>query len=111
MYRRNTPQHGDALQLLRWLPDRCSPLGFFDPEHRDNLDKLKYGNEGARQRSRCLLPQMTSAYIEQCCRESVRVLRPSGYLMVWQNAFGVCEGWHRRLDDVLKCVDLIAWNN
>src|SRR5215472_8223736 len=111
MGERNIAQYGDSLALLRSLPDRCTPLVFFDPQHRDNLDKLKYGNEGERQRERCKLPQMSSDYIEQCCRESARVLMPSGYLMLWQNAFGVCEGWHRRLDDVLKCVDLVAWDN
>ena len=110
-YQRNSAQRGDALELLQSLPEDCSPLQFFDPQHRDNLNRLKYGNEGERQRERCLLPQMTSAFIEECCRESARVLRPSGYLMLWQNAFGVCEGWHQRLGDVFKCVDLIVWDN
>ena len=45
---RNVAQHGDALELLRSLPDACARLAFFDPQHRENLDKLKYGNEGAR---------------------------------------------------------------
>jgi site-specific DNA-methyltransferase (adenine-specific) len=110
-YRRNTVQGGDALALLQSLPDRCSPLVIFDPQHRANLDKLKYGNEGARQHERCLLPAMTSAYIDGCCREAVRVLMPSGYLMLWQNAFGLVQGHHLRLGDVLQCVDLIAWDN
>jgi site-specific DNA-methyltransferase (adenine-specific) len=111
MYQRNVAQHGDALTLLQWLPDRCTPLGFFDPQHRDNLDKLKYGNEGARQRERCKLPQMSSEYIDKCCREMARVLMPSGYLMRWQNAFQVGTGVHLRLADVLQCVDIIAWDN
>jgi hypothetical protein len=34
---RNTAQHGDALTLLRSLPDRCAPLGFFDPQHREGV--------------------------------------------------------------------------
>jgi site-specific DNA-methyltransferase (adenine-specific) len=110
-YVRNIAQCGDALDLLQSLSTGCTPLIFFDPQHRENLDKLKYGNEGSRQRERSRLPQMSSGYIEQCCRESVRVLRPSGYLLLWQNAFGVCEGWHRQLVDVLKCVELIAWDN
>ncbi len=107
----NVAQDGDALTLLRSLPGECSPLEFIDPQHRDNLDKLKYGNEGARQRGRYLLPQMSSVLIEACCRESARVLRPSSYLMLWQNTFGVCEGWHKRLGDALPYVDLIAWDN
>jgi site-specific DNA-methyltransferase (adenine-specific) len=111
MYQRNVTQHGDALKLLRWLPDRRTPQVFFDPQHRDNLDKLKYGNEGARQRERCKLPQMSSEYIDECCCEAARVLRPSGYLIRWQNAFQVGNGVHLRLADVLQCVDIIAWDN
>jgi hypothetical protein len=47
IFRRNVAQRGDALELLRWLPADCSTLGFSDPQHRENLDKLKYGNEGS----------------------------------------------------------------
>src|SRR5215469_7687682 len=111
MYSRNIAQHGDSLTLSRSLPDRCTPLAFFDPQHRENLDKLKYGNEGERQRERCKLPQMSSEYIDECCREMARVLMPSGYLMRWQNAFQVGTGAHLRLADVLQCVDIIAWDN
>jgi len=110
-YPRNIAQHGDALALSRSLPDRCTKLAFFDPQHRENLDKLKYGNEGARQRERCKLPPMSSEYIDECCREMARVLMPSGYLMRWQNVFQVGTGVHLRLADFLQCVDLIAWDN
>jgi site-specific DNA-methyltransferase (adenine-specific) len=110
-YQRNIHQHGDALALLQWLPGSCTPLAFFDPQHRDNLDKLKYGNEGARQRERCGLPQMSAEYVDECCREMARVLKPSGYLMRWTNAFQLGEGAHLRLRDVLQCVDIIAWDN
>lgn len=108
---RNTAQRGDALELLRSLPGACTRLVFFDPQHRENLDKLKYGNEGARQIERCLLPAMSSEYIDTCCREMARTLMPSGHLMLWQNAFGLVQGHHLRIVDVLQCVDLIAWDN
>ena len=55
----NIAQHGDLLTLLRSLPDQRTPLVFFDPQYRENLNKLAYGNEGARQKARCKLPQMT----------------------------------------------------
>lgn len=61
-FRRNSAQRGDALELLQSLPDCCTPLVFFDPQHRDTLDKLAYGNEGARQKGRALLPAMTNDY-------------------------------------------------
>jgi site-specific DNA-methyltransferase (adenine-specific) len=110
-YARNVAQRGDALELLRSLPDACAPLAVFDPQHRSVLNKQKYGNEGARQKARCALPQMSDAYIEQCCRETARVLRPSGYLMLWTDTFRLCLGYHHRLDDILKCVDLISWDD
>jgi site-specific DNA-methyltransferase (adenine-specific) len=79
MYERNVAQSGDALALLGSLSDRCTPLVVFDPQYRGVLDKLKYGNEGARQKGRFDLPPMSSGYIDACCREAARVLMPSGY--------------------------------
>src|SRR3954471_570960 len=74
---------GDALTLLQSLPDDCAAAAFFDPQHRSVLNRLKYGNEGARQRARCALAAMSDGYIDACCRDLARVLRPSGYLMYW----------------------------
>jgi site-specific DNA-methyltransferase (adenine-specific) len=110
LYQRNAPQHGDALTLLRSLPDPCTSLVFFDPQYRGVMDKLKYGNEGARQSGRFNLPQMTGDYIDACCREAARVLKPSGYLLRWTDTFHLCEGDHLRISE-LKCVDLIAWDS
>jgi site-specific DNA-methyltransferase (adenine-specific) len=102
---------GDALALLRSLPDSCVACAFFDPQHRTVLDKLKYGNEGARQKERCALPQMTDAYIDQCLREIARVVRPSGYLFLWTDTVQLCQAYHLTIADVLTCVDLIVWNS
>src|SRR5260370_4229833 len=90
-FARNVAQRGDALELLRSLPDACAALAFFDPQHRDVLDKLKYGNEGARQIKRCKLPQMSAGFIDTCCREIARVLVPGGYCMRWSDTFCLCE--------------------
>jgi site-specific DNA-methyltransferase (adenine-specific) len=109
-FRRNSAQRGDALVLLRYLPDCCTQLVFFDPQHRDTLDRLAYGNEGARQKGRALLPAMTSDYIDACCREAARILRPSGYLFQWVDTFRLCEAYHLHIADVLKAVDLVAWD-
>ena len=66
----------------------------------------------ARARSdRCALPAMSDGYIDQCCREIARVLRPSGYLLLWADTFRLCTGAHLRIADILPCVDLIAWDN
>jgi site-specific DNA-methyltransferase (adenine-specific) len=106
----NVAQQGDALELLQSLPEACSPLVFFDPQYRGVLDKLAYGNEGARQKGRAKLPAMSDTYIDACCRQAACVLRPSGYLMLWADAFNLCQAHHLRIADVLSCVDLIAWD-
>jgi site-specific DNA-methyltransferase (adenine-specific) len=110
MYQRNVSQRGDAVALLRSLPNRCTPLVFFDPQYRGVLDMLRYGNEGARQRGRFNLPAISNNYIDACCREAARVLVRSGYLLRWTDTFHLCEGDHLRITE-LKCVDLIAWDN
>jgi site-specific DNA-methyltransferase (adenine-specific) len=102
---------GDALTLLRSLPDDCTKVVFLDPQFRGVLDRLQYGNEHARQRGRFALPAMTQDYIDLVCRDIARVLRPSGYLLLWTDTFHLCEGDHRRLADVLACVDLLAWDS
>jgi site-specific DNA-methyltransferase (adenine-specific) len=106
----NIAQHGDALDLLRSLPAGCTPLVIFDPQYRGVLDKLAYGNEGSRQKGRFNLPAMTADYIDACCRESARVLTPSGYLLRWTDTFHLCEAAHLRITE-LKTVDLIAWDS
>src|SRR5262249_25588239 len=107
----NIAQRGDAIELLRALSTASTPLVWFDPQFRGVLDHLKFGNEGARQSGRVALPAMTADYIDECCREIARVLKPSGYLFRWTDTFHLCEGDHKRIADVLKCVDLIAWDN
>ena len=106
----NVALREDALTLLRALPNGCTPLVFFDPQHRSTLNRLRYGNEGARQRERCALPQMSDDYIDECCRQTARVLQPSGYLFLWVDTFRLCQGDHLRIKDVLPCVAAIAWS-
>jgi len=109
---RNVAQRGDALTLLQALSDGCTPLVWFDPQHRAVLDRLKFGNEGERQRGRAQLPAMTEVYIDAVCTEIARVLTPSGYLMHWVDTFRLVEGHHLRIPrEVLTPVDLIAWDS
>jgi site-specific DNA-methyltransferase (adenine-specific) len=109
---RNVAQRGDALDLLRSLPDGCMSLAFFDPQHRGVLDRLKFGNEGTRQRGRAKLPAMTEDYIDAVCIEIARVLKPGGYLMRWLDTFGLVEGHHLRIPrEYVEPVDLIAWDS
>jgi site-specific DNA-methyltransferase (adenine-specific) len=107
-------QQEDAFELLHTLPDACSSLIFFDPQHRHALDRLCYGNEGAKQKARVKLPAMTAEYIHTCCLEISRVLRPAAYLMYWLDTYRVgqaLQGHGLQLADVLQVVDVIAWNS
>lgn len=88
----NIAQRGDGLALLQLLPDASTPLVLFDPQFREVLDHQDYGNEGERQHERAKLPAMTTEYIDACCRETDRVLRPSGYLMLWADDYRFGEG-------------------
>src|SRR5262249_10752885 len=110
-FARNIAQQGDALTLLQSLPDACAAAVFFDPQHRAVLDKLAYGNEGARQVERCNLPQMSADYIDECSHEIGRVLASSAYCFRWVDTFGLCEAHHQRVADCLKCVDHITWDS
>jgi site-specific DNA-methyltransferase (adenine-specific) len=108
----NIAARGDALELLRSLPDSYSPLGFFDPQFRELLDRQNYGNEGERQSARARLPAMSADYIDAVTIEFARVLKPSGYLMRWTDKFCLCEGHQLRIpSSVLKVVDLISTDN
>ena len=110
-FARNVPQQGDALTLLKTLPDASVALTWFDPQHRSTLERLKYGNEGARQVERCALPQMSDDYINTCIVEIARVLQPSGHLMIWEDTYRLLEGFHLRTADLLKPIDLLSWTN
>lgn len=106
-----TPQQGDALELLQSLADSGAAVAFFDPQYRDGLDRLKYGNEGSRQAARFALPAMSGDYIKQCEYQIARVLRPSGYMFLWADTYRLCTGAHLHLKEILPCVSLIAWDN
>src|SRR5262247_2195788 len=93
----NVAQVGDALELLRSLPDSSAALGFFDPQFRELLDRQKYGNEGERQSARAKLPAMSEDYIDAVTVEFARVLKSSAYLMRWTDKYCLCEGRHLRI--------------
>lgn len=110
---RNSHVRMDGLTLLRSLrADRYS-LAFFDPQYRALLDKMKFGNEGARQGARKKLPHMSDALIRDFVTEYERVLAPSGHLMLWVDKFTLCEKHYRHWlvkGSLLRRVDMIAWN-
>lgn len=97
--------------LLNSLDDEVVAVAFFDPQYRGVLDKMKYGNEGERQKQRSRLQQMDDETIVGFIEEVSRVLRPSGHLFLWIDKFHLCEGvqeWFK--ESALEKVDLITWN-
>lgn len=107
----NTRLKIDGLELLSMIESQSIDLCFFDPQYRGVLDKMKYGNEGERQRGRANLMQMSEENIIHFLQEIARVLKLSKYLMLWIDKFHLCEGIHQWLKNTnLQIVDLITWD-
>lgn len=107
----NTPNRGCGLPLLRAVPDNVAALCIFDPQYRGLLDKMSYGNEGARQKGRAALVQMDETTIAAFITEIARILRPSGHLLLWTDKFHLCQGvspWFA--GTALSIVDLVVWD-
>jgi len=108
---RNRRIRAEGSRFLAKLPAARFPLVVFDPQYRGVLDHQAYGNEGARQRARAGLAQMTEAEIGGFLYEIDRVLMPSGHLLLWTDKFHLCMGLHPWLEGTeLAIVDLIVWN-
>lgn len=102
---------GNGLDLLSDIESETVRITFFDPQYRGVLDRLKYGNEGSRQKKRAKLKQMDKETIHAFIVDIHRVLMPSGYLFLWVDKFHLCEGVHPWLQDTtLAIVDMITWN-
>lgn len=109
----NARQRGDGLALLRSLGDRTAAAVFLDPQYRQGLDRLNFGNEGQRQRGRAELPQMDDRAIRAFMAEAIRVVRSSGHIFLWVDKFAMWEGsWRKWLPEVcpVKLVDGLIWD-
>lgn len=102
----------DGLELLASMKPASAKLVFIDPQYRGVLDHQKYGNEGARQKGRAKLPQMTDETIFQFVAAAHRVLKPSGHLVLWADKFAVASCRHILWWDrsFAEPVDMISWN-
>ena len=109
--KKNTKLTINGLELMQSLESQSVDLCFFDPQYRGVLDKLKYGNEGERQKGRATLHQMSNETIIESIAEIDRVLKNSCYLMLWIDKFHLCEGIKQWLKGTeLQIVDLITWD-
>ena len=107
----NEPNRMDGLNLLGKIHNDVITACFFDPQYRGIMDKMKYGNEGERQKERAELQQMTEETIKSFIDEINRVITESGHLFLWIDKFHLCTGitdWIK--DTSLSIVDLITWD-
>src|SRR5215212_2087847 len=106
----NEPNTIEGLELLSKVHNNVITAVFFDPQYRGIMDKMKYGNEGQRQKERAVLQQMSEETIKSFIDEINRILIPSGHLFLWIDKFHLCEGTaHWTKDTLLSIVDLITW--
>lgn len=108
---RNARQRMDGWAMLNRLKDGCTKLAVIDPQYRGVMDKMKYGNEGARQKARAELPQMDYPTISRFLLQLRRVLKPSGHVLLWADKFSVASGDHKTWTPKgLTIVDMIGWD-
>src|SRR4051794_26393225 len=101
----------NGLDLLVNINSKVITACFFDPQYRGIMDKMKYGNEGQRQKERAILEQMSEDTIKLFVHEIDRVLIDSGHLFLWIDKFHLCEGTsHWTKDTSLSIVDLLTWD-
>jgi len=107
----------DGIKLLSEVQENCIDACFFDPQYRQVLEKMKYGNEGARQKGRVLLKQMPEDIILKFLAGITLSLKPSGHLFLWIDKFILCEGNHTIwFEEInwngleMNLVDMISWN-
>ena len=109
----------DGCFLLSNIPSESVTCCFFDPQYRQVLDKMNYGNEGCtRQKERAILPQMDNETISKFIDGIVVSLVPSAYLFFWADKFIVAEGKHLDLfseytlgnKPIMQLVDLLVWD-
>lgn len=50
----NTTNVINGIQLLAGIHNNVITAAFFDPQYRGIMDKMKYGNEGQRQKERAV---------------------------------------------------------
>lgn len=89
----------DGVVLLRSIKNEALKVCFFDPQYRGVLDKLKYGNEGARQIERAKLTQMDNDMITTFCNEIGRVLQKGAYLFLWVDKYHLLSDFRKWIQD------------
>lgn len=103
---RNKRLRENGLELLANVPRETIAACFFDPQYRSIMERMKFGNEGARQKERARLPQMSEELIAEFLAVIAFCLKPGGYCFFWVDKFMLAEGVHRKI--VTKANELNA---
>ena len=109
-YKLNQVNVSNGLSLMENINDSTIKVVFFDPQYREVLNRLSYGNEGARQNKRIALPQMNKDTIYTFMEEIDRVLKPEAYCFLWVDKYIMGEGIRFYNNTNLKPVDLLVWD-
>lgn len=107
----NRRQVGDGRDLLIALPEGSAAAAFFDPQYRDLMEHLDYGNEGAGRGARqSMLPAMDGPTIAEFMGLIERALAPGGHLFQWCDKYMLCEGVASiPAGYELRKVDMVTW--
>lgn len=103
----------EGLRFLHRLGDESAHAAFFDPQYREHLDRMNYGNEGKqRGQRRAALQAMSDSAIGVLIGQLSRVLKPSGHLFVWADKYQMVQGSVRGmlLGSSLEMVDFVNWH-
>lgn len=110
----------DGIELLQQIPAESISACFMDAQYRQVMDKMKYGNEGSRQKGRAALAQMPQPLIEHFILLIAAALKPGGYLFFWADKHIIAEGIHLQMFDWstrnipkthhLARVDMLTWD-
>jgi site-specific DNA-methyltransferase (adenine-specific) len=106
----NAKNTADGHAMLRGIETGSVALVFFDPQYRAILDKMSYGNEGARQAERSSQIQMSATTIGNFATEIARVLKPSGHVCLWMDKFNLCGYAAAQTFPIDWTVDLVTWD-
>ncbi len=100
----------DGLDLLRAIETNSAAATFLDPQYRELLDKMAYGNEGERQAGRHAQVQMTAEVIAEFATEIARIVRPSGHVFQWVDKHGIINYAAAPTFALDWIVDAVTWD-
>lgn len=108
----NFRNKANGFDLVKTLKDASIKAVVLDPQWKNNLDHLQYGNLGKREARRMTFPPMDNTTIANLIREIDRVMTSGAYLFLWLDKYCLVKSeydiWLANTD--LQPKDLITWD-